>query len=265
MHEFVSMNRRIIPAAEARIPALSAAVLYGNGVFTTVAILDGKPFLWQKHWSRLMQNASKLGLDPSELLDAVDALHSLINTNGVKNGRARLTFFDESPGPLWNFELKERIRLLITTADLRPATTTLRLTVSPYRSNSASPLTGVKSCNYLEHLMAFDEAKSRSFDEAIRVNERREITSACMANVFWSKGEKLFTSSLDTGCLAGTTREFVLENAECEEINEGIDALKSADQIFLTSAGLGIAAVAEFAGRPLSMARHPIADLWPRY
>jgi branched-subunit amino acid aminotransferase/4-amino-4-deoxychorismate lyase len=113
-------------------------------------------------------------------------------------------------------------------------------------------------------LIAKDEAKSRGFDEAIQLNERGEIASACMANLFWLKRGKLLTPSLKTGCLAGTTREFVLESLDCEEIEAGIDELRNADQIFLTSAGLGVAPVAEFDGQNRDVREHPIINLIPR-
>ena len=41
----------------------SAFLLYGKGIFTTIAISQGKPLLWEKHWRRLMDNASKLAID----------------------------------------------------------------------------------------------------------------------------------------------------------------------------------------------------------
>ncbi|MBV9215096.1 MAG: aminotransferase class IV, partial [Acidobacteria bacterium] len=96
------------------------------------------------------------------------------------------------------------------------------------------------------------------FDEAIRVNERGIVTSGTMTNVFWSKGGRLFTPDLKTGCLPGTTREFVLENLEVKEVEAAIDELKGADAIYLTSAGLGVIAVDEFDGREFPQIEHPI-------
>ena len=84
-----------------------------------------------------------------------------------------------------------------------------------------------------------------------------------MANLFWTKDGKLFTPSLRTGCLAGTTREYILENIECKEVEVGIDEINRADSIFLTSAGLGIARVGEFDGKRLDADRHEIEKLSP--
>ena len=173
----------------------------------------------------------------------------LIEKNNFTNGRARITFFDESASKIWNFKTARQTGFLITTADLREVKENLRVGVSPYLINSTSPLANVKSCNYLENVIAFEEANGRNFDEAIRLNERGEIVSACMANVFWLKDGKLFTPSLKTGCLAGTMRESLLEKYKVAEVEEKLKILESADAIFLTSSGIGIVQIAEFNNR----------------
>jgi branched-subunit amino acid aminotransferase/4-amino-4-deoxychorismate lyase len=84
-----------------------------------------------------------------------------------------------------------------------------------------------------------------------------------MANVFWLRGDQLFTPSLATGCLPGTTREFVMENTAVTEVDVGTDELREADAIFLTSAGLGVVAVDEFRGRAIGNVEHAILELIP--
>lgn len=251
MHTFISFDGQVTAAAGAMIPAVSSAALYGKGVFTTIAIRDCKPFLWEKHWQRLRNDAAKVGMKVSEYREATvaEALTVLIERNEVVNGRARVTFFDWSGGGAWRAETGGRTSLLIMTGDLRPVPENFKVTVSPYRVNSTWPLAGVKSCNYLENILAIEEARGRGFDEAVRLNERGEITSGCMSNIFWEKDGKLFTPSLQSGCLAGTTRGDILENEGAVEMDAGIEALDGADAIFLTSAGLGKARAAVFEGR----------------
>jgi branched-subunit amino acid aminotransferase/4-amino-4-deoxychorismate lyase len=133
--------------------------------------------------------------------------------------------------------------------------------MSSYLVNSLSPLAGIKSCNYLEKILANDEARQRGFEECVQLNERGEVTSASMANIFWLKDGRLFTPAIKTGCLGGTTREFVLENIECDEVEVPIERLHNADEIFLTSAGIGIVQIQEFDGRLLNGDPHPITGL----
>ena len=241
MHKFVSFNQQIIPASQTKLSAISSATFYGKGVFTTLAIYDSKPFLWKKHWSRLVDNATRMGLDFDFSEETVaESLAQIIKHNKIGNGRARLTFFDESANGIWAIENDKKTSILITTGDFRPLSNELKLTVSPYLINSTSPLINVKSCNYLENLLALEEAQKRGFDEAVRLNEKGEIVSATLANIFWVKNDKIFTPSLQTGCLAGTTREFILEKYEVFEVEQSIETLQAADAVFLTSAGVGV-------------------------
>lgn len=264
-HNFASLNGRIVDSSLLTIPAQSSAAIYGKGIFTTLAIHNGVPFLWSKHRKRIETDSAKLGIDLDEFPEAKtrNALADLIAANANKDCRARITFFDDSPTALWPYEAACRTSMLITTADFRSVARNFALSISPHLVNSSSPLSGVKSNNYLEKILAKDEAKRRGFDEAVQLNERGEVTSACTANIFWLKDGKMFTPSLETGCLPGTTREFVLENIDCEEVATGIDTLRTADQIFLTSAGIGNVQVAEFEGSQLERQHHPIMKLVP--
>lgn len=263
MHPTIFFNDRTFLATEDLVQPASSAALYGKGIFTTISIRSSRPFLWEKHWRRLADNAGRTNIDIHDFSEkrTRNALDLLIAENSVADGRARLTFFDTSASSIWPFESRARTSLLITTADAGPMKKPLRLDISPYKLNSASPLAGVKSCNYLENILAIEEARRNGFDEAVRLNERGDVASGCMANIVWKRNGKLFTPALSTGCLAGTTREFVLENIGCTEIVAGVDELKEADGIFLTSAGLGIAGVSEIEGHPLKAAEHEIGRL----
>lgn len=244
---------------------VSAAELYGKGIFTTVALQNGRPFLWEKHWRRIVSSASDLDIDLTRHSDSstLDVLLKTVIDAGLDSGRVRLTFYDQSPSNIWSPNSKRKTSLSILVAERRPVSGNFTLTMSPHRINTTSPIAGIKSCNYLENLLAHERAAKAGFNEAIRLNERDEIASACMANVFWETNKRLFTPSLKTGCLPGTTREYILENIECGEVETGIAELIEADRIFLTSAGLGVVTVAELDGRRLDTSGHPISRLLP--
>jgi branched-subunit amino acid aminotransferase/4-amino-4-deoxychorismate lyase len=261
MHASIYLNEKIVLATEARIAPVSAAMLYGHGVFTTIAVYDGHPFQWPQHWQRLLDHSSRTGVDTCEYEEQrVDAaLAELIEANHVSDGRARITLLRHrlADGP-WKIVEDETTTgtrltdLVIMTGDAHaPSTDSLALTISPYRVNSHSPLAGVKSQNYLEHILALEETRGRGFDEAVRLNERGEIVSATMANLFWVMDGKVHTPALQTGALAGTTRASIITIAH--ELNipllEGVYELSDlgdAHEIFLTSSGLELAIVTTF-------------------
>lgn len=220
--------------------------------------------MWDKHWRRLKTGVEAIGLKlPRPEKAAYDQLIASIEAEGVENGRARITVFDEGTSPIWHDNGEQKTGFTMFIAGMRPMREKVRLTDSPFQVNSRSPLAGIKSCNYLENIMAIDDAKRRGFDEAIRLNERGEVASACMANVFWVKRDLLFTPSLKTGCLPGTTREYVQDVLECRDVEAGFAELEMADAIFLTSAGLGIVEVAELGSKKLERSGHSIMSIWP--
>jgi branched-subunit amino acid aminotransferase/4-amino-4-deoxychorismate lyase len=203
-----------------------------------------------------MEHAARAGVDAS-LLDeeaAHASLVKLIAANEVRNGRARLSLLAKAEHGVWEIESagENKVDLLIMTGDARATRDEgLALTVSPYRINTLSPLVGVKSVNYLEHIMALEEARARDFDEAVRLNERGEVASTTLANIFWVTDGTIHTPAPSTGALAGTTRERVIALAHelSVPVIEGVYELShlgDADEIFLTSSGLGVAIVTTF-------------------
>jgi 4-amino-4-deoxychorismate lyase len=256
MHARIIHNDRLIESAKAQLPALTSAMLYGRGVFTTLAVHRGRPFLWPEHWARLVAHAGRCGVRPGQFDQetVARALVKLIDANEVEEGRARLTLLTRAVRGVWKAGGAGGVEtdLLVMTGDPRPAPEEgLALTLSPYRLNTLSPLTGVKSVNYLEHVIAWEEAHARDFHEAVVSNERGEIVSATMANIFWVTRGTIHTPALITGALAGTTRARILALAEelALPLVEGTyDAshLGDADEIFLTSATHGVGLVTTY-------------------
>jgi branched-subunit amino acid aminotransferase/4-amino-4-deoxychorismate lyase len=264
MHAVIYLNKSMVEATKARVAPVSSAMLYGRGVFTTLAIYNAQPFLWSNHWQRLAAHANKLDIDHTGCTEknVGDALHKLIALNQVQEGRARVILLARSGRDIWKTKTpgaKKTDLLIMTGEPQKVATTGLSLAVSPYRINTFSPTSGIKSLNYLDHVLSWEEAQSRDFDEAVVLNERGEIVSATTANLFWVKNGTLHTPNLSTAALAGITRECVIEiaNKHFIPVLEGIyemPDLTDADEIFLTSSSLGVAPVTTFDFRRYSVA-----------
>ncbi|MBC8031880.1 MAG: aminotransferase class IV [Pyrinomonadaceae bacterium] len=256
MHPVIYLNKVMLEATKARVAPVSSAMLYGRGVFTTVAIYKGKPFLWPEHWQRLAEDASKLSVDCNGINEANvgEALRKLIAVNRVDTGRARVILLARSGRDVWKTKKAgdRKTDLLIMTGEAQKISSAgLSLAVSPYRHNTLSPLAGIKSLNYLDEVLAWEEAQAREFDEAVMLNERGEIVSATMASIFWVKEGTLHTPNLSTGTLPGVTRAAVIELAAKQFIPviEGVyelGDLTEAEEILLTSASYGVAPVTTF-------------------
>jgi 4-amino-4-deoxychorismate lyase len=253
MHSRFIYNDRLYSVPKVHVDAVA---FYGRGVFTTLAIHHQQPFLWAEHWARLTEHAARVGVNLSEFDESsVRALLAqLIEANKVKEGRARLTLTAATEQGVWKMKGlgPHQTDLTIITGDAHPVSEDgLALTVSPYRINTLSPLVGIKSINYLDHILPWEEARARDFDEAVMLNERGEVVSTTLANIFWVTDGTIHTPALSSGALAGTTRARVIELASelSLPLIEGVydlSDLGDADEIFLTSAGQGVGIVTTF-------------------
>ena len=111
-----------------------------------------------------------------------------------------------------------------------------------------------KTLSYLSRIQAKREA-SRPSEERVVLNEKGELASASMANLFWVKGGVLMTPGRECGCRAGTVRRWVLERSG-KKVEEGRwrkEELDGADEIFLTNARIGIQLVGSWRGKRMEV------------
>lgn len=265
MHHQIYHNGRVTEYSKTGISPLSGGVVHGYGVFTTLRVYHGKPFLFEDHWQRLEEHSAKVGLKLNWSKGAVlDGLLELIAANRLDEGKARISLL-QGENLYWRTRKpKEETDLLIFTAPLLKADyAEVSMTISPYRVHSSSPITGVKTLNYLQPLLTVREAEVRGFEEAVVLNERGEVVGAGLANLFWVRGGVLYTPVLSTGCLAGVTRRLILRLARRLRLEtvEGAfhtEHVLGAEEVFLTSSTRELTSVAainyhHFQSRPRSV------------
>ncbi len=241
---------------ESLVPAVSEAVLYGRGVFTTVRITPGGLFEWNRHVARLKSDSKSIGMRVRDGLDlpAPDDILGLASLNGVREGKARVSIFDASSSSRWSGDSRSSIAVLVQAQSLVRTEELLSITDSPFTVNERSPLASVKSCNYLQPVLAIQESNLRGFDEAVRCNSAGVVAGCCYSNIFWISSETgaLRTPSLATGCLPGTTRSYVLEAFDVDEVivpyKQFVDDAESA---FVTSSVKGVSVVARIGAKKM--------------
>lgn len=163
-------------------------------------------------------------------------------------------------------ENQKPYHFLIMTGDAHPHLNgEMNITESVVPVDSRLPLTGEKSNNYLAKLMVFQKYKDADYDEAININERGHVVSGCLSNVFWVKDGELFTPKrFGVGIVEGTTRDFIIKIAKEGGINvrqarKKINTLQKADEIFLTSSGIGVCLVKRFDQRVFTYTKKSLA------
>jgi branched-chain amino acid aminotransferase len=112
--------------------------------------------------------------------------------------------------------------------------------VSSIRQNSRSPLSRLKTANYLNNILARKEAKAAGADKALLLNERDLLCEGSTGNIFLVSGGTLITPGVESGCLPGITRQTVIELAnrlgiKVVELEAQLEELMRADEAFLTN------------------------------
>ena len=110
---------------------------------------------------------------------------------------------------------------------------------------------GLKTANYWFNCDALGRARRLGYDETLLFNDRAELVSGCMANVFIVRDEKLATPPRSSGARAGVIREWVIGRRKVEERRLRREDVVNADEIFLTNSWIGVMPVATVEGRPL--------------
>jgi branched-subunit amino acid aminotransferase/4-amino-4-deoxychorismate lyase len=114
----------------------------------------------------------------------------------------------------------------------------------------------MKTLNFLESVLARQEARAGGADDALLLNEVRLLAEASMSNVFLVRAGSLRTPGLDCGVLPGVTREAVLELAAelgpgAVECDVAPDELDDAEEAFLTNSVMELMPLTEVDGRPV--------------
>ncbi|HEY6797928.1 MAG TPA: aminotransferase class IV [Kineosporiaceae bacterium] len=252
----VWVDGRVVPAPHAWIAATDHGVTVGDGVFETCKVVDGVPFALTRHLRRLVRSAEVLELPCPPDAEVRAAVADLLAEAGqVPLGRLRITVTG-GPGPLGSDRGAVRPTLIVAVAAAAPWPAVIRAVSVDWSRNERSPIAGVKSTSYVENVVALAAARRRGGHEALLANTRGELCEGTGSNVVVERDGELVTPPLSSGCLAGITRELLLEWAADEGLPVIEDAVHPADlagapEVLLTSSTRDVQHVSEVDGRPV--------------
>lgn len=241
---FVHINGRIVEAGEARVGVRDRGLLYGDGLYETIAVRGGRVVRLDAHLARLRAGIRVLNFGTS--IDSVDfgaAIPELCDAERLADARVRVTVTRGAGAPGDIVPTPPPEPTVIITADplSQLAPKPARLEISSVRRDETSPLCAVKSLNCLHSAFARGEAVRKGFDDAILLNTAGNVAEATSSNVFLVSGDELVTPALDQGLLPGTVRGAVIGVARrlglrVSERTVAPNELRQADGAFLTSA-----------------------------
>lgn len=228
-------------------PASSAlplrSLFYGEGLFETFRYKSRLPVLFEKHYDRMRRGAEYLGIPAPSLMHIAGLVDQAVAASGIPDAYVKICLLSDGSSLFYDYPSKSTV--LTVVREYKAPSGPLTLYLSPVRRNLTSPLTGLKSLNYLENVLVRREAMAAGFSESLFLNDKDRIAECSAANISWIRGGVLFTPSLDCGIMPGTTREILLETAESiglqvREGNYPLDSLYECELALATNALIGL-------------------------
>jgi aminodeoxychorismate lyase len=248
---YINYNGFLYKEDENVFNAKNRGFRYGDALFETIRVIDGKPCLLEDHFIRLKKGMGVLKMRSANISfnELKDQIIKLIEKNHIKKGgRVRLTVFRSGDGL---YTPKNESKSYVIEAkpfkDNQYVLNEKGLSIDVYNDlrRYRNVLSQIKTTNNIPQVLAGIYKQENGLDECIILNDQGRIAESLSSNIFLYKNNNLYTPSLDEGCMDGVMRKQVLTIAKDLNINvfEGMvngSMLLQADEMFLTNAIRGI-------------------------
>ena len=256
IHRHILFNDQVRDSSEKLLAPGQVGLLAGWGVFSTIRVLDGVLFAFERHWARMVKDAALFHVPmPCTAAEGQRRLLELVEANGAYNASLRVVVV-RNDGSVWTGPTERRSDLIALTSDLHHWGRGVKLAMIPQARHAASPFAGTKILSWAMNLTWVEQAQAKGFDEVILLNERGEVAECTSANIFIAKGNQVWTPPISSGCLPGVTRGVLLEEVHVPGFSIGEKVvfpgdLESADEVFITSTTRELLPVLEIEGKPM--------------
>jgi len=262
------VNGRIVAPDQPVLRADDHA-LVGDGAFEAIKVVDGKPFAITRHVARLRRSLDPLGIElDAEAVDRAVADLMATDQARVSPSWLRITVTGGS-APMGTGSVGTQPTIVAAVAPMAPWPPTTRVVIAPWRRNEHGATTGLKTISYADNVIAYRYAHAEAADEAVFANTAGELCGGTGSNVVLEVDGRLVTPTLAAGCLAGVTRELLLEwMPDIEEVDVPVDALAEASEAFLTSTSRNVHPIRSVGATELPEAPGPLTrraiEVWER-
>ncbi len=255
--QYINYNGNIYNEHEPLLPATNRGFRYGDSFFESMVMFNRKIPLFEYHWSRIEFTTAVLSAVlpsryGSEKFESMILDLASVN-NLVSNARVRIQFFrmgdglylpeDEKLGFVISMDAIDNVKF--------EAGNGLKVGLRDDCFKPVSMTSDLKTSNALNYVLAAQFAKAEGWDELIMLNSNAQICEAIHSNVFIFKKDKFVTPDLDSGCVNGVMRSYLISELgdSVEEREVDVKELKGADEIILTNAVKGVRWVKELGSK----------------
>jgi len=239
------LNHKTIDIDNLLLSLTNRGFKYGDGLFETIALINGTPRFLKDHLNRLKKGAEVLKLDLDDQIDyrkICRHINNLQEQNKIQGDAIlRLYIWRNAEGKYTPNGRNCDALLTIEDSVFNKLTLISKADFSNTISNYPSCISSLKTMSALNYVIAGIEKKERKLDEIILLDSKGNISEALSSNIFWKKDEKFYTPPLSTGCIEGVMRNWLIKELikngyQVKEKLSKIAQFIQADSIFTTNA-----------------------------
>ena len=243
----LNLNAQLIAEWSPEMLSLQRGLYYGDALFESIRVFEGRIPLMSGHWARLSNGLRVMGYAMPALWSA-EFFEKEILRVALGNARVRLTVW-RSPGGLY-LPQDDEPQFLIAATELSSSmfdgwSEELSIGLCTGVRLSVDKLSGLKTLNGARYVAAAKEAHANGWDDAVLLNSRDQVCEATSSNIFWVADRHVFTVPQTDGPVTGVLRNLLLHllpqnGYEVVEKSVRYEELLEADEVFLTNAVRGI-------------------------
>jgi len=246
----VYYNGKFIDERKVNFSIKDRGLLLGDGVFETILYNRNKLILFNLHFLRLKNSLKKISIKFNENKKSLEnKIIRVIKKNKLIGDRVsiRITItrgnsergIDISPNTEPAFLIT--VNKIVSDFKMLP----VKLYVSKILRNETSITSQHKTINYLDNILAKNEAKNNGYDDVLFLNSKKKACCASTSNLFYLERGKIYTPPLKDGVLNGTIREILISKKKVAVKSITLNNLKNCNEIFITNSIFGIRPVAK--------------------
>lgn len=250
---YVYLNGAFVKSDAAMISVFDQGFLYGDGIFESFRSIDDRLYQFPQHYQRLLQSAQALCYPVTFTQKELEAiLMELRERNGLHEAYYRITITRGKGQIGFQRTMENDLTCLVVGSEFQALDNTcyqqgIQLRVAQTRRNAPEAINPkIKSTSNLNSLLGKLEAKAAGAFEVIMLNNKQDICEGASSNIFWTKGQWVFTPDASTGLLEGVTRSTIMRLCE-DKLNLRVitgefklQDLKFSDEVFITSTSLEV-------------------------
>ena len=259
----ICLNGKLIPAGEPALMADNRGYRYGDGLFETMKMINGKIILEKYHFERLFSGIKLLKFKIPPLFKASELRNQILKTCKKNKcdqlARIRLSVFRGNGGL---YDETKNLEWLIECWPVDASVNQINknglvIDIFPDMQKGCDVFSNLKSANFLPYVMAARHARENKLNDCLVNNIKGHIADATIANIFLVKNKLVITPALSEGCVNGVMRRHLVQKigAAGLDVREGVvtrSDLETFDEVFLTNAMYGMRWVKQFRDKKYS-------------